>query len=66
MIGCFAHATSEHAQADEVEIEEARWFTRAEVQSALSGAPGVGLTIPAPVAIAHHLIKRWSEQESPA
>jgi NAD+ diphosphatase len=64
MIGCFAHAASEDAMADQLEIEEVRWFSRAEVRGALAGDPQTGLTIPAPVAIAHHLIRRWSELES--
>lgn len=62
MIGCFAHATSDDAQVDELEIEEARWFSRSDVRAALSGDAEIGLTFPAPVAIAHHLIRRWAER----
>ena len=60
MIGCFAHAVSDEAQVDELEIAEARWFTRAEVQAALAG-DSTQLVIPAPVAIAHYLVKGWAE-----
>jgi len=61
MIGCFAHAVSDEAQVDELEIAEARWFTRAEVQAAMAG-DSTELVFPAPVAIAHHLAKGWAEQ----
>jgi NAD+ diphosphatase len=61
MIGCFAHASDSTAKPDEVEIQEARWFGRAEVRAALAGED-VGLTVPAPVAIAHHIIRRWAEE----
>jgi NAD+ diphosphatase len=60
MIGCFAHAVSDEAQVDELEIAEARWFTRAEVQAALAG-DSTQLVVPAPVAIAHYLVKGWAE-----
>ena len=60
MIGCFAHAASEDARVDELEIAEARWFTRAEVQAALAGDT-TELVFPAPVAIAYHLVKGWAE-----
>jgi NAD+ diphosphatase len=63
MIGCFAHATSFDAHVDEVEIEEARWFTRDDVCAAVA-ATNPELTIPGPVAIAHHLIRAWSEQKA--
>jgi NAD+ diphosphatase len=62
MIGCFAHASSDDFVTDEDEIAEARWFTRQEVQDAVRGeAPEGGLIIPNQVAIAHHLLKGWSE-----
>jgi NAD+ diphosphatase len=60
MIGCFAHATSFEAHVDELEIEEARWFTHNEIRAAVAGT-NAELTIPGPVAIAHHLIRDWSE-----
>jgi NAD+ diphosphatase len=60
MIGCFAHAASDEAQVDDLEIAEARWFTREEVQAALDG-DSTELVFPAPVAIAHHLVKGWAE-----
>jgi NAD+ diphosphatase len=62
MIGCFAHATSDAYAIDEEEIAEARWFTREEVQQAVAApSPDPGLIVPNQVAIAHHLLKAWSE-----
>ena len=60
MIGCFAHATSDEYAIDDEEIAEARWFTREEVQAAIRGEEG-DLIIPNYVAIAHHILKAWSE-----
>lgn len=61
MIGCFAHAASDESRADEHEIEEARWFSRDNVRSALEGN-NADLTFPAPLAIAHHLLRAWAER----
>ena len=62
MIGCFAAATSEELVVDPIELETARWFTRAEIRQALT-APDADrdFLLPTPVAIAHHLIRDWSE-----
>lgn len=60
MIGCFAHATSDEPHVDEYEIESARWFTRAELRRIIAGSDP-DFSLPGPVAIAHHIIKRWSE-----
>jgi NAD+ diphosphatase len=67
MIGCFAHAAGEELKVDPVEIDDARWFTREEVRRAVNSPdPSLGFTIPGRVAIAHHLLKAWSERESGA
>ncbi len=59
MIGCLAEAESEEIVVDEVELEAAQWFTREEVRAALE-APTDRLILPPPVAIAHHLVRRWA------
>jgi NAD+ diphosphatase len=41
---------------------DVRWFSRNEVLSALTGE-NPQLHVPAPIAIAHHLIKAWAEGE---
>ena len=44
---------------DNEEMTDVRWFERAEVLLALEGK-NAKLTVPAPIAIAHHLIKAWA------
>jgi NAD+ diphosphatase len=61
MIGCFAEALSRAVAVDRTELEDARWFSRAETLALLERRHPDGLTAPIPMAIAHHLIKRWAE-----
>ena len=60
MIGCLAEGLSERIQVDDVELEEACWFTREQVKAALGG-DGSELGVPPPMAIAHHLLRAWAE-----
>jgi NAD+ diphosphatase len=63
MIGCFAHATGEQENIDPFELDGARWFTRDEIRKAIDDPdPSLGYGVPGRVAIAHHIIKDWSEQ----
>ena len=63
MIGCHAHADSADLTIDATEIEEARWFSRAEVTEAMAaGEEGAAFIAPPPHAVAHHLLKWWLEQ----
>jgi len=64
MIGCFARATSSAVVVDLDELEDARWFQRAEVRQMLSGTHPAGLSAPMPYAIAHHLLKAFAEGHS--
>jgi NAD+ diphosphatase len=41
-------------------MTDVRWFSRDEVLAALTGQHP-DLHVPAPIAIAHHLIKAWAE-----
>ncbi|MBN8987968.1 MAG: NAD(+) diphosphatase [Rhizobiales bacterium] len=59
MIGCSAHATSDEIVVDKAELEDARWFTRAEVTLMHSRTHPDGMFAAHPFAIAHHLIGRW-------
>ena len=59
MIGCHGEATSEALTIDRAELEDARWFPRAEVQAMMDGRHPDGLSTPVPIAIAHHLIRGW-------
>ena len=60
MIGCLAEALSEEVIVDHAELEDARWFTRAEVQEMLGGGHGNGLGAPQPIAIARSLMRAWA------
>lgn len=59
MIGCHADAVTTEIAIDNEEMTDVRWFDRAEVLLALEGK-SESLTIPAPIAIAHHLIRAWA------
>jgi NAD+ diphosphatase len=63
MIGCHAEATSRDIVVDRDELEDARWFSKDEVVSMLMRQHPQGLTTPPPVAIAHHIIRAWVEDE---
>ena len=66
MIGCFAHVTSEQETVDPLELDGARWFTREELRKAVHDPDREkhGFEIPGPIAIAHHIIKEWSDQST--
>jgi NAD+ diphosphatase len=59
MIGCTARATSEDIVVDRTELEDARWFDRAEASLMIRRQHPDGLAGPHPFAIAHHLLGRW-------
>ena len=64
MIGCHAVADDPTLAVDFSEIEEARWFSRTELETArAAGADGTPeLIFPRSVAIAHHLVTWWLER----
>ncbi len=66
MIGCLAEALSEDVLVDYSELEDARWFSRAEVQEMLGGAHENGLGAPQPIAIARSLMRAWAFREGVA
>ncbi len=59
MIGCHADAATTDIRMDTEEMTDVRWFSRDEVLLALEGK-SAELTIPGPIAIAHHLIRAWA------
>lgn len=59
MIGCTAVATSDSLTIDREELDDARWFTRAEVTCALSGSPDSAFLPPPRFAIARTLLDHW-------
>ena len=70
MLACEAQADDEQITIDGHELSEARWFTRKELHSILANKDSddsdKGLWIPPPIAIAHHLIRRWVAGPTPA
>ncbi len=62
MIGCFAEANGRGIVVDRVELEDARWFSRDEAVALIEKRHPDQLAAPTPVAIAHHLLKRWAYQ----
>ncbi|HXO71861.1 MAG TPA: NAD(+) diphosphatase [Bradyrhizobium sp.] len=63
MIGCVARATNEDIVVDRTELEDARWFDRAEAMLMLKREHPDGLAGPHPFAIAHHLLGCWLHGE---
>ena len=61
MIGCLARATTSAVTVDKTELEDARWFTRADILKSLAQPGAGGVFVPPSVAIAHHLIRFWAE-----
>ena len=63
MIGCHAYADDPTVTVDRTELDDARWFTRAEVAEAMEavarGEEGRAFGAPPPTAVAHHLLKWW-------
>ena len=64
MIGCHAEAVSDEVVIDKSEIEDARWFDRAELKSMLLRQHPEELSTPPPIAIAHHIIRDFVEHGS--
>ena len=62
MIGMHAVATSESIILDN-ELEDARWFSRAEVAAALAGEPEALFRMPPRGAIAWRLVEAWAEDQ---
>src|SRR5215831_19916864 len=65
MIGFLAEALTEEITVDPEELAEARWFHRDEIREmAARAAAGTDhpdrASLPAPIAIAHHICRRWS------
>jgi NAD+ diphosphatase len=63
MIGCFGEALNEDIHADMNELEDCRWFTRAEVRGMLAGNHNGGIFVPPSGAIANHLIRAWANSD---
>jgi NAD+ diphosphatase len=62
MIGCHAEALSTAIERDAAELEDCRWFSRAEVRQMLAGTHPDGLKTPFPMAIGNRLIAAFAER----
>lgn len=66
MIGCHAYADDPAIRIDETELEDARWFTRADVEDAMEaigrGEAGAAFRAPPRFAVAHHLFRWWVDR----
>ena len=61
MLGCYAQALDHDFKIDGNEIADARWLTKDEVRKRLAKEIENEMTLPASIAIAHHLIKDWAK-----
>ncbi len=60
MIGCFAYAESKEIRLDQDELEDARWFTRAEIEAMVEAWADESQTrMPPPLSIAYQLAQGW-------
>jgi NAD+ diphosphatase len=63
MIGCHSYTDDPTIIIDETELEDARWFTRAEVEDAVRaiarGEGGQAFRAPPRTAVANHLLRWW-------
>ena len=60
MIGLIAEVEDDEGAPNQTELSEVRWFSREEAQALVAGQ-FAGASIPARHAIAHQLIKAWSQ-----
>jgi NAD+ diphosphatase len=63
MIGLIAEIETEDARADNIEIDEVRWFTREQARALVRGELN-DAKAPGGLAIAYQLIKAWAEGAS--
>lgn len=61
MIGCHAYADDPAITIDTTELEDVRWFDRADVALAIAQRDGASFQPPPAFAIAHHLMRWWLE-----
>ena len=65
MMGFLCEALTEDITVDPEELAEARWFSREEIRAMVARAATgpddpTQVSLPGPVAIAHHICRRWS------
>jgi NAD+ diphosphatase len=65
MLGFLTEALTEEITVDPEELAEARWFSRDEIREMVARAASgpddpAQVSLPAPIAIAHHICRRWA------
>jgi NAD+ diphosphatase len=65
MIGCIAEAITTTIEIDRTELEDCRWFTRADVEAMFARTHPGGYLAPNSAAIASHLLRAWMNRETP-
>lgn len=61
MIGCMAVATTDAINIDDHELQDARWFDKADIRDRLLHPEAHDdFSLPQPMAIAHQLIRAWA------
>jgi NAD+ diphosphatase len=65
MMGFLCEALTEEITVDPEELAEARWFHRDEIREMVARAASAPddptqVSVPGPIAIAHHICRRWS------
>ena len=63
MIACHAEALTREIRMDESELDDCRWFSRAEVRQMLAGAHPQEFTAPPEMAIANRLLAAFAEAD---
>ncbi|MEM8986563.1 MAG: NAD(+) diphosphatase [Pseudomonadota bacterium] len=63
MMGFIAEAATEEITLDD-ELEDAKWFDRNTLRALVNGERRDDLFIPPPLAIAHQLIKLWTQERA--
>ncbi len=61
MIGCYGEAKSMEIEIDPQEMQDVRWFSRAEAAAMLDAGPDSAYFAPVRGAIAHRLLRDWIE-----
>jgi NAD+ diphosphatase len=61
MIGCYGEAQSTEITIDPQEMQDVRWFSRAEAAAMLDAGPDAKIFAPVRGAIAHRLLRDWIE-----
>lgn len=63
MLACLAQARDDRLTIDRNELEDARWMSADEVRRALERAADAPFDAPPPMAVAHHLLRRWLAEQ---